>query len=1289
MSTTTIKKCANRKFCTLPEDYPFKNVKCRSTLIGKPADFPKLIKYVDENIIGRNVTFLGPFGRRKVVYCDYTASGRSLHFIEDYILKEVLPLYANTHTSSNVTALQSSLYRQEARDIIRSAVHASESDAVVFAGNGCTDALQKLIHALDLERAPVVFVGSNEHHSVLLPWREIGAKVIRIAETKEGFLDLIDLENKLQKEKQLLLNGNSHVQFIGCFSATSNITGILADDIATTVLLHQYGALSFWDYATAAPYVPLDMNPLLPGNDKGVHKDAIFFSGHKFVGGVQTPGVLVAKKQLFKSEMLDRSADGAVLINSKENQRYFQNIEVREESGNTGSIVDSIRMGLAVHLKQTLGPPNIMLREQKITKTVLSFLRTIPEIILLGNGSRSVKRLPIFSFVVRHPRGVFLHHNFICSVLNDVFGIQARGGCACAGPYAHDLLGIDDKLASAYEEVLSEDETNKNRVQSPEEQHSCFEMLRPGFTRISLPYFMSDAEVTFVLEAVKMVATEGWKLLPQYVLYPEMGEWKHRTNLVFRERKWLNSVRFIDGKMTANERKISGQSPFPQDPSDCLHMARNIFNKARKMAHRYPLVDQRVMFDEKADELRWFMLPSEAQDLLLGNCQNVKTKVPFSPGEYCGTRNNSISEDSTDSATPLVPCSISPSLDFGSNSYYTRHNSLTSFDSSPLKRSSSFFAEKSCSDCGCLSPFHSKINREASPMSRTRCYSLESNSASPPNRLLSSVEINGHCSCGSQTDISDAESVSKADFSDFSDMGITTLFPTTENENIKAYVKGVTEELASEIKTEIREVINTVDNVLSESMENLDVNGMSYDKRFNTDFRRTSSIPMLIKPATTNHYTKPVHSYSDSATYCNQPMFNYGMENSRPNSAGLRKRLYSQEGKSCPETTADMSDQVAVYLAELTSEMVTEMKSELREMVNAVDEIISPSVNDKNTYSGFDSSNSRNRTVSVTLQEEWEDSDDSHSQNEGSYKSCKTDALEEMKVIKNNNSDAQSEETKSLTKSDSSSDSGVAEVCPKESPSKVSKRKISVIARESRSSPDVKEYIKEAEIELKIENNEEEEKKEKPFCIDQRKRSFESVALQPKWHCPPKTVWKPTVEAIREFDMIREGDRILICLSGGKDSLSLLHTLHQYQYYSQSYGVTFTFGAVTVDPGSPAYDPRPLIPYMHALGVHYLYEEHKLLENLDETKCTSLCGFCNRLKRSHLYKAARENNYNVLALGQHLDDSAESLLMSTFHDGRLKSMKAHYYIRNENTKVELENESCLAIGGFFGNCSII
>lgn len=125
-------------------------------------------------------------------------------------------------------------------------------------------------------------------------------------------------------------------------------------------------------------------------------------------------------------------------------------------------------------------------------------------------------------------------------------------------------------------------------------------------------------------------------------------------------------------------------------------------------------------------------------------------------------------------------------------------------------------------------------------------------------------------------------------------------------------------------------------------------------------------------------------------------------------------------------------------------------------------------------------------------------------------------AIEEVKVIKNSN-DNQSEETKSLTKSDSSSDSGVAEVCPKESPTKQSKRKISVIARESRSSPDVKEYIKEAEFELKIEKTQEEDKKEKPCSLDQRKRSFESVALQPKWHCPPKTVWKPTVEVCKIF----------------------------------------------------------------------------------------------------------------------------------------------------------------------------
>lgn len=168
-----------------------------------------------------------------------------------------------------------------------------------------------------------------------------------------------------------------------------------------------------------------------------------------------------------------------------------------------------------------------------------------------------------------------------------------------------------------------------------ERDDSNAETLRPGFARITFPYFMSEAEVAFVLEALKMVATEGWKLLPQYVLNPETGEWRHHTNSVFKDRRWLGSIRYTDGRMSATERRVSGPGIFPQSHADCLQTARNTFNRARKMAQRFPMqIDRSVSYDARSEKLRWFMLPHEAQDLLLGHSQKVKHDVPFDPSSY-------------------------------------------------------------------------------------------------------------------------------------------------------------------------------------------------------------------------------------------------------------------------------------------------------------------------------------------------------------------------------------------------------------------------------------------------------------------------------------------------------------------------------------------------------------------------------------------------------------------------------------------------------------------------------
>nr|CAH7716424.1 unnamed protein product [Callosobruchus chinensis] len=534
-----------------------------------------------------------------VVFCDYAASGRSLQFIEEYILREVLPTYGNTHYTTSITSLQTTLFRQEARDIIRTAVNASEEDAVIFSGHGCSDALEKLISALDLRESPIIFTGSSEHHDNLHLWQKTGAKIIRIGETKDGHLDLTDLEQQLRLHQQP--NAGLHRRLIGCFSIASTATGILIDDVACTILLHQYGALAFWDFNAGAPFVQVDMNPQIPGCDsdeRSAYKDAIYFSGHKFVGGVQTPGVLIAKKAIFRR------------VNTCEPDGFFASTE--NEKGWTSHAVE--RDCFCANHSTTNGE-----NQQHI--------RTIPEIILLGNNSPNVKRIPVYSFMVRHPRGIFLHHNFVCAVLNDVFGIQARAGCPCSGVYAQDLLGIDQSLADQRLSSLNLGVEN-----------STLQLLRPGFTRISLPYFINDAELAFIMEAVKMVATEGWKLLPQYVVDLDTAEWRHHTNAVSKDRKWLSSIRYIDGKMTMNERRISGPGLFPQNYSECLQTARNLFNKARKTVNRAPYPDQGIAFDSRGEKLRWFMLQHEAQSLLTSNAQNVKQTVPFDPIGYSSRR---------------------------------------------------------------------------------------------------------------------------------------------------------------------------------------------------------------------------------------------------------------------------------------------------------------------------------------------------------------------------------------------------------------------------------------------------------------------------------------------------------------------------------------------------------------------------------------------------------------------------------------------------------------------------
>ncbi|QEN04166.1 aminotransferase class V-fold PLP-dependent enzyme [Thiospirochaeta perfilievii] len=492
-------------------------------------------EWLRQEIIGRNELFLTPVGKRPLVYADYTASGRGLYFIENYI-QNLLRFYANSHTDDDFTGKTMTNLLHEAESNIKRIVNAGDSGKIIFSGTGATGAITRLQQILGVfwspatkkrldemidscslieeekspcktslrakinKMKPIVFVGPYEHHSNEIMWRQSLCEVVEVPLNSSGELDLDELERMVSNKTY------SEREKIGSFSAASNVSGIITPIYDVARIMHKHGGIVCFDFAACAPYVEIDMN-----RDDKSYFDAIFISPHKFLGGPGASGLLIFNEKIYNKTLAPSiAAGGTVDFVTLESQKFTDDIESREKPGTPG-ILQAIKTSLVFQLKERIGIETIDKIEKYLFTEFINRFKDNKKIEFYGSIDPE-KKVNIIAFNVRHGDRL-VHPRLFTRIMNDFFGIQTRAGCSCAGPYGHHLLSIDKELSTNFVCLL------ESRQMAG---------LKPGWVRLNLHYSFSESEFEYICKTLEYLIEKAYLFIPLYRFDINKGDWSYR-----------------------------------------------------------------------------------------------------------------------------------------------------------------------------------------------------------------------------------------------------------------------------------------------------------------------------------------------------------------------------------------------------------------------------------------------------------------------------------------------------------------------------------------------------------------------------------------------------------------------------------------------------------------------------------------------------------------------------------------------------------------------------------------